>query len=77
MVIKGRVVVGYTEDVRCDARACEKHVETFLAQGGCKNVTVKIFNELEAYCKGLENLRKQEEEPLPEEILENLLSISL
>lgn len=77
MVIKGHVVCGYTEDARCDVRACEKHVETLLVQGGCRSVTVKIFDELEAYCKGLENLRKQDAEPLPEEILENLLSISL
>lgn len=77
MVIKGHVVCGYTEDARCDVKACEKHLGALLAQGGCKGVTVKIFDELEAYCKGLENLQKQEEEPLPEEIMGNLLSISL
>lgn len=77
MVIKGHVVCGYTEDNRCDVKACENHVEALLVQGGCRNVTVKIFDELEAYCKGLENLRKQDEEPLQEEILENLLAISL
>ena len=77
MVLKGRVICGYTEDNKCDVRACEKHVETLLVQGGCRSVTVKIYDELDAYCKGLENVRKQEAEPLPEVILENLLSIAL
>ena len=77
MVIKGHVVCGYAEDEKCDIRACEKHLDGLLKQGGCKSVTVKIYGELDAYCQGLANLEKQEAEPLPEVILENLLSIAL
>lgn len=77
MVIKGQVVCGYAEDGKCDIKACEKHLDALLRQGGCKGVTVKIYEELETYCKGLENLSRQETEPLQEEILDNLLSIAL
>lgn len=77
MVIKGNVVCGYTEDAACDCIACEKHLGELLKQGGCKGVTVKIYHDLENYCEGLENLEKQEAEEASEDILMNLLSISL
>lgn len=77
MVIKGHVVCGYTEDGKCDVKACEKHLDMVLKQGGCKGATVKIYDRLEDYCSGLGNLQKQEAEPVPEEILINLLAVSL
>lgn len=77
MVVKGQVVCGYTEDARCDCDACEKHLETMLKQGGCKGATVKIYNDLEKYCEGIENLEQQEAEAANEDIRMNLLSISL
>ena len=57
-----------------DIKACEKHLEGLLKQGGCRGVTVKVYDKLEAYCEGLGNLEKQDAEPLPEEILVNLLA---
>ena len=77
MTIKGHVVCGYTEDGTCDVKACEKHLEGLLKQGGCRGVTVKVYDKLEAYCEGLGNLEKQDAEPLAEEILVNLLAIAL
>ncbi len=77
MVIKGHVVCGYTEDGKCDVKACEKHLDMVLKQGGCKGATVKIYDRLEDYCSGLYNLQKQEAEQAPEEILVNLLAVSL
>ncbi len=77
MAISGRLVCGYTEDVKCDVKACGKHLDALLKQGGCKGVTVKIYDRLEAYCEGLENLGKQGAEPAPEEILVNLLAVAL
>lgn len=77
MVIKGHVVCGYTEDGKCDVKACEKHLDMVLKQGGCKGATVKIYDRLEDYCSGLGNLQKQEAEQAPEEILVNLLAVSL
>lgn len=77
MVVKGQVVCGYTEDAKCACDACEKHLETMLKQGGCKGATVKIYNDLEKYCEGIDNLEQQEAETANEDILINLLSISL
>lgn len=83
MVIKDNIICGYTEDSSCEEAACGKHIETLLKQGGCKNVTVKIYKDLEKYCEGLDNLLKQpcnetEKHGDPtEDILLNLLAISL
>lgn len=86
MVIKNHVVCGYSESKKMDGRACEKHLDAHLKQGGCKGVAVKIFDDIESYCEGLQNLQKQEEnmsqpsdgqEAQMQEILENLLSIAL
>lgn len=77
MVVKGSVVCGYTEDGACDCNACEKHLDTLLKQGGCKGVAIKIYNDLESYCEGLDNLEKQELEEAHEDIIMNLLSVAL
>lgn len=87
MVIQNHVVCGYGEGPKADSQGCEKHLDTYLKQGGCKGVTVKIFVDLEKYCEGLGNLKRQAAgEPLREEghptkeeqeILDNLLSIAL
>lgn len=93
MVIAGHIVCGYTEDAACDTKACEKHVDALLKQGGCKGVTVKIFQDLENYCEGLTNLKKQcdlsgketeknvsqgsTDDEQLEEIVGNLLAIAL
>ncbi len=77
MIVKGKVVCGYTEDEKCDCTACEKHLDALLKQGGCKGATIKIYDDLENYCKGLENLEQQEAEDANEDIMMNLLSISL
>lgn len=77
MVVKGHLVCGYTEDGKCDIRACEKHLDALLKQGGCRGVTVKVYDELGVYCEALGNLGKQGAEPLQEGILDNLLSIAL
>lgn len=81
MVIKGSVVLGCTEDAKCDTSACEKHLDGLLKRGGCKGVAVKIYEDVQKYCEGLENLKKQEVEMADEEKLEdivmNLMSVSL
>lgn len=86
MVIKNNVVCGYSEDGKIDVEACGKHLDAHLKQGGCKGVAVKIFDDIEKYCEGLNNLQKQEDgitraieekDAQTQEILENLLSIAL
>lgn len=87
IAVKGSVVCGYSENRKTDCRACEKHLDAHLKQGGCKGVAVKIFDDIEKYCEGLNNLKNQEEAPSSnpleentarmQEIIENLLSIAL
>lgn len=84
LTVKGNVICGCCLDKKCDRGKCERHLETMLKQGGCKNVTVKIYDDLEKYCEGLDNLRRkkepEEESVSPartEEILENLLAVAL
>lgn len=87
IAVKGNVVCGYSENSKTDCPACEKHLDTYLKQGGCKGVAVKIFDDIEKYCEGLNNLKKQDEDasfgPSEEntaqmqEIIENLLAIAL
>lgn len=85
MAIKNNIVCGYSENVKTDIPACEKHLAAHLKQGGCKGAVVKIYDDIEKYCEGLKNLRAQEtaassaeEDKRKElEILENLLAIAL
>ncbi|NBI90408.1 hypothetical protein D3Z45_07390 [Lachnospiraceae bacterium] len=87
MVINNHVVCGYAENPKMDSQGCEKHLNTYLKKGGCKSVAVKIFVDLEKYCEGINNLKRQAETEPPrkeghltneeQEILENLLSIAL
>lgn len=79
MAIWNHVVCGYMESKKADSAACEKHLDTYLKQGGCSGVAVKIFDDIEKYCEGLHNLKKQEETDHGKmaEIVENLLAISL
>lgn len=83
MAVKDNLICGYSEDKKCSETACSKHIEAFLKQGGCKNITVKIYKDLEKYCEGLDNLSGQQnkEDEIKNQqldnILLNLLAISL
>lgn len=82
LVMEDKVICGYTEDLSCDSKACEKHIESLLKQGGCKNITIKIYKDIEKYCEGLDNLKKQRNKEVVQEeqyndIWSNLSAISL
>lgn len=84
MVVQNNIICGYTESPKTDGKRCEKHLDTYLKQGGCKGVAVKIYDDIEKYCEGLANLQSQESPrekgsltKQEQEILENLLSIAL
>lgn len=65
MVLEGKVVLGYTESEKCDLKACEEHLQVMLKQGGFKNMTVKISDNLQKYCEQLKNFNqmKQDNDP--------------
>lgn len=56
MVLKGNVICAYTESEKCDIRAGEAHLEHLLKQEGYKNMTIKIFDNLDKYIDRLSQL---------------------
>lgn len=79
MVLKGNMVCAYTEQEKCDRSAGQQHLEQMLLQDGYKNMTVKIFGDLEKYIDRLSQLDKLEIEELKcrDDIVRMFYSISL
>ncbi len=80
MVVDGKVILGYGKKGECDLKACEEHLQTMLKQGGFKDITLKLSDDLEKYGKQLENLNQMEGQGNPEkedEIRVLLYEISL
>lgn len=80
MVVEGKIILGYTEDAKCDCRACEEHLDTMLKQGGCKDMTVRISENIKSYGEQLKNLnqKKQDNDPVKDdEVRVILYDISL
>ncbi|MBQ6807303.1 MAG: hypothetical protein IJO97_07740 [Lachnospiraceae bacterium] len=79
MVLKGNVICAYTENEKCDCRAGEKHLELMLQQEGCKNMTVKIFDQLGKYIDRLGQLEElnTEENKNKDDMIRMFYSISL
>jgi len=80
MVVEGTVILGYTESDHCDLAACREHLQTMLRQGGFKDMTITISNQLTRYCEQLKNLAQREPSGSPEredEVRALLYDISL
>lgn len=56
MMLLNQVLMGVTEWDKCDCPECEKHLRTHLKQQGLKEIEVKIFHDLEAYCERVAEL---------------------
>lgn len=48
----------YTEKKDMDLLDCEKHIRNQIAQSGYASYTVKVFNDLDAFCKRLDQLEE-------------------
>lgn len=66
MIVEGKVILGFTEDPGCDCRSCEEHLETMLKQGGFKDITIRISQDIKTYCEQLKNLNTKEPDNIPE-----------
>ncbi len=81
LVVADKVICGFSEDSKLDTKACEKHLETMLKQGGCKNIVIKIYRDIEKYCESLDHLKQKARENEHKDQLDiiwsNLYSISL
>ena len=60
MVVKGNTICGYTQRDDFDEQAFYKHLDGILKLDGYKEVSVKIFTELEKYTLRLEQLNQLE-----------------
>lgn len=79
-VMKGRSLIGITEDSTFDENACGEHLKSMFAKNGFKNITVKIFKSESDYLERLDSLRASEIEDnaeFNEKVLSLLEDISL
>lgn len=78
LVMKGNVVCAYTE-YPISVEACEKHLSDSFLQDGYKNLTVKIFQDLQKYLDRIDQLETLDVEPNKnqEGMIDMLYSITL
>ncbi len=79
MVVEGKNICGFAEK-KFETNLCEEHLETLLKQSGYKDITIKIFTDINKYLDRLGQLSKIDRAPTPErdaEIRTVLYDISL
>lgn len=60
MVVDGKVILGYAQKGECELKACEEHLQMMLKQGGFKDITIKLTDDIEKYAQQLKNLNEME-----------------
>ena len=73
------LICAYTESEKCDVRAGEEHLEQLLKQDGYKNLTIKIFQNLDKYIDRLGQLSNldSEENKNRNGMIQTLYSVTL
>lgn len=78
ITVKGNTLCGYTQDAAFDEQAFSRHITDILKKDGFKDVTVKIFSDINKYTARLEQLKQLDaEERNTAGILNTLNSVSL
>lgn len=80
LVMKGKNMIGITEQDGFDEAACYQHVKTLFGQNGFHDITVKIFRDREKYLERLKTLRESEMDDnreYDEKVLELMENLSL
>ncbi len=78
MAVRGNTVCGYTQDADFAEQDFYKHIANILCKDGFKDVSVKIFTDLDKYTARLDQLRDlNAKERVEEGILNTLKSVSL
>lgn len=57
ITIKGNTLCGFTEDMKFDENAFNEHITILLQKDGFKDVSVKIFQDINKYTARLEQLK--------------------
>ena len=80
LVMKGKNLVGITEQAEFDESACGQHLKTLFAQNGFHNITVKIFREKEKYLERVKFLQEsalEDNREFSEKVLKLMEDLSL
>ena len=78
MTICGNTLCGYTSDPKFAEQAFYKHIQDILKKDNYREVTVKIFHDLDKYLKRCEQLKDLPAQPeLTDGICQTLKSVSL
>ncbi len=80
IVMKGKNLVGITEQEDFDEAACQEHLKHMFGQNGFRDITVKIFKDRAKYLERLQSLQKAEledEKEYDEKLLRLLENLSL
>ncbi len=84
-VVRGNNIIGYTEfsntktsgKLLCKVPECEEHIKAILKQNGIKNMTVKIFTDLNKFENRIDQLQQNETTDKENEVINLLCDISL
>ncbi len=78
IAVKGNTLCGYTQDSKFDEQRFHEHIINLLRKDGFRDVSVKIFRDLDKYTARLEQLKELDaEERNTTGILNTLNSVSL
>lgn len=78
ITVKGNTLCGYTQDVNFEEQRFYEHITHILQKDGFKDVSVKIFKDIQKYTARLEQMKDLETgERNTEGILNTLNSVSL
>lgn len=78
ITVKGNTLCGYTQDKAFDEQMFNRHITDILKKDGFKDVSVKIFSDINKYAARLEQLKELDaEERNTAGIINTLNSVSL
>lgn len=80
MAFCGNDLIGYTDQEKCDPKACERHLSQLLSKDQIGGVNVKIFTDLPRYVNRIDELSRKEtqtDSQLAAQVRSLLLAVSL
>lgn len=80
MAFAGNDLIGYTDQEKCDPKACEKHLHQLFSQNQMGGVNIRIFTDLPRYVNRLDEIQKKETEKdsgLSAQVSSLLMAVSL
>jgi len=78
MAVKGNTLCGFTQDPEFEAQKFRTHITDILKKDGFKDVSVKVFTDIDKYAARLDQMRELEEDAkITAGIVNTLNSVSL